>query len=708
MTNPNIEKRLLLLTGLLKNNKFSTEQIKLVKKAYEFAKLKHGDQVRKSGEPYIIHPLETAIFLAEWKMDIPTIITGLLHDVLEDTDCTKEDMEKKFGKNIVEMVETVTKVSKISEENRNKETYDKENSEYIIRVIMSISSNLRPIIVKVADRMHNMETINHLKKEKQIRIANETFSIYANIAGRLGLYQQKTRLLDLSFSILDPEKYESTKEMIDKLLKQNRETLNILSGDIKKILSDKKINFEIIERIKGIYSTYKKLEKGIDINNIHDIFAVRIITDGDEIKCYEILGLIHINFIFLPNTFKDYISSPKLNLYQSIHTTITYRKAMLEVQIRNRKMDTIANFGVAAHWLYKMNDDQNTSEITNELMFDIFNTSDKEIGKKLKNIKLTKIYDVLLLNNNKWYVVNEGSTVLDLAFRYKPESLVHLKAVYKEGVPVSFDYNPIKDDVLTFEYNMNKITANPGWEEFATFEDAKKIFRGLDFSLQETSKMVKELKDELKDSLESAKEIKRRLNFLNFDTLESYLEFYKNFNNKKDVYGFLSKTRKWKKHYLELLKSRQKSALISYNIKDKNLSTYKKAIITECCTKLPGMQIVGILNKGYLFVHKFDCDKIPIKVKKYILEWDDDKIREFSTNYPASFYVNLSSHKIKINPIIRFITSKGFELLNMQSSNMDGNKTIMFQVLTNKLSNLKWLINELQYKFEGIESIKIK
>ena len=229
MTNPNIEKRLLLLTGLLKNNKFSTEQIKLVKKAYEFAKLKHGDQVRKSGEPYIIHPLETAIFLAEWKMDIPTIITGLLHDVLEDTDCTKEDMEKKFGKNIVEMVETVTKVSKISEENRNKETYDKENSEYIIRVIMSISSNLRPIIVKVADRMHNMETINHLKKEKQIRIANETFSIYANIAGRLGLYQQKTRLLDLSFSILDPEKYESTKEMIDKLLKQNRETLNTVS-----------------------------------------------------------------------------------------------------------------------------------------------------------------------------------------------------------------------------------------------------------------------------------------------------------------------------------------------------------------------------------------------------------------------------------------------------------------------------------------------
>ncbi|MDE6893927.1 MAG: HD domain-containing protein, partial [Malacoplasma sp.] len=276
MTNPNIKKRLSKLIGILKNSNNSIDDIKLVKKAYEFAELKHGDQQRKSGEPYIIHPLETAIFLAEWKMDIPTIITGLLHDVLEDTDCTDQEMEKRFGKNILDMVQTVTKVSKISEENRSKERYDKENSEYIIRVIMSASSNLRPIIVKIADRMHNMETINHLKKEKQLRIANETFTIYANIAGRLGLYQQKTRLLDLSFSVLEPQKYELTKDLIDKSLKLNRESLNLVVNQINQILTERKYNFKLIERIKGIYSTYKKLEKGLDIKNIHDIFALRI------------------------------------------------------------------------------------------------------------------------------------------------------------------------------------------------------------------------------------------------------------------------------------------------------------------------------------------------------------------------------------------------------------------------------------------------
>ncbi|MDE7075590.1 MAG: RelA/SpoT family protein, partial [Malacoplasma sp.] len=660
MTNPNIKKRLSKLIGILKNSNNSIDDIKLVKKAYEFAELKHGDQQRKSGEPYIIHPLETAIFLAEWKMDIPTIITGLLHDVLEDTDCTDQEMEKRFGKNILDMVQTVTKVSKISEENRSKERYDKENSEYIIRVIMSASSNLRPIIVKIADRMHNMETINHLKKEKQLRIANETFTIYANIAGRLGLYQQKTRLLDLSFSVLEPQKYELTKDLIDKSLKLNRESLNLVVNQINQILTERKYNFKLIERIKGIYSTYKKLEKGLDIKNIHDIFALRIIIDSDEIKCYEVLGLIHINFTFLPSTFKDYISSPKLNLYQSLHTTVTYRKVMLEVQIRNTKMDIMANYGVAAHWMYKQSEDEGKSEVKNELMFDIFNLSDKEIGKKIKNIKITKIYDVLLLNNNKWYVVNEGSTVLDLAYRYKPELIMYLKNVYKEGVRVSLNYQPIKDDILTFEYG-TQVLANSNWEKFTTVDEAKKVFRLLDNNYEESSELVKELKNALGDNLESAKEIKKRLEYLNFKSLESYLNFYKNSQNKESIYGFLSKTKKWKKYYSVLLKGRQKSELIANNIKDKNIANYKKSIFTDCCTKLPGMQIIGILNKGILFIHRFDCERVSDKSKKYILEWDWEKINEFEKVYLATLVITINSQNFKTNPIVHFITSKGFE-----------------------------------------------
>ncbi|MCF0218004.1 MAG: bifunctional (p)ppGpp synthetase/guanosine-3',5'-bis(diphosphate) 3'-pyrophosphohydrolase [Malacoplasma sp.] len=707
MLKGNIKKRFLVLAGMLKSNGVSLSEIKLVKKAFQFADVKHSGQTRKSGEPYIIHPLETAIFLAEWKMDVPTIITGLLHDVLEDTDCSNELLEKKFGKNILEMVQIVSKVSKISGENRSKQIYDNDNSEYIIRVIMSISKNLRPIIVKIADRMHNMLTITHLKREKQLRIANETFSIFANIAGRLGLYQQKTQLLDLAFSVLEPEKYKNTKEAINKLLKQNRDSLNSISTQIREILNETKINYFFIERVKGVYSVYKKIEKGINIHDVNDIFAVRIVVDGDEVTCYQILGLIHINFTFMPNTFKDYISSPKLNLYQSLHTTITYRKVMLEIQIRNELMDKLANYGIAAHWIYKENFEDTDSELTNELMFDIFQATNKEISTRIKSIELTKIFDVLLLNNNKWYVVNEGSTVLDLAFRYNVDQILYLKKVFKEGVPVALNYNPIKDDILTFEYSQNEIQADASWEEFATFEDAKKIFRNLNKN-EKATKLIKELKNALHSNLESAKEIKRRLSFLNFNTLEEYLTFYKDYPNKDVIYKFLSKTKDWKKFYNQLLDSKQKYELTNYNIKNKNIFNFKKINFTNCCTKLPGMQIVGVLNKSILFIHKFDCERISEKAKKYVLEWDEEKLKEINRNYNATFFVNISSPNFKTNAIVQFITSKGFELVEMEVNCDKKNKTIMFQILTINFINLKKLVNELTYKFDVISTIKIK
>lgn len=707
MTNPNIEKRLLFLTSSLKAMNFSSEDIKLIKSAFNFANLKHGTQLRKSGEPYIIHPLETAIFLAEWKMDTPTIIAGLLHDVLEDTSCSKEEIEKKFGKVVADLVETVTKVSKISEENRAKQTYDEQNSQYIMKVLMSTSKDLRAIMVKIADRMHNMQTINHLKREKQLRIANETFNIYANIAGRLGLYSQKTKLLDLSFSIIEPEKYQELKSEIDKMLEENQDTLNLVKNKIQEILESHKINFKIQERIKGIYSTYKKIEKGILLKDIHDIFAIRIVGDYNELKCYEILGLIHINFTFLPQTFKDYISSPKLNLYQSLHTTITYKKLLLEVQIRNNNMDMVANFGVAAHWLYK---EESAQKLTNDLMYDIFNVNEMEVSKKIKNIQKTRIYDVLLMNNNKWYVITENSTVVDLAYRYNPEKIFYLKNVFKEGILVPLSYTPIKDDVITFEYS-DEIMASKEWQNFVTIEEAKKLFETLDSQFNKNSEVVKQIKDVLQDNLESAKEIKKRLRFLNFESLEDYLEFYTKDNLvKKDiVFGFLSKTKKWKKYYNELLSAKEKSNLVRYNLKNIVGVNYKRAIFTDCCSKIPKMHIVGTLIKNNLLIHKFDCDKIQSQSKKYVIEWDDEKLNEFNRTYYAKIVITYESLKLKINPIIHLITSKGIEIVGLDTTEYNKEeKTAIFELAVNDLTTLNKIISDLRFKFEDIKSIKIK
>lgn len=709
MTNPNIQKRLSFLTGILKASNFSSEDIKKVKKAYNFANLKHGTQLRKSGEPYIIHPLETAIFLAEWKMDTDTIVTGLLHDVLEDTECTKEEIQEKFGKDVGELVEAVSKVSKLSEQNRAKQTYDNENSQYIIKVIMSISKDLRAVMVKIADRMHNMQTINHLRREKQLRIANETFNIYANIAGRLGLYHQKTKLLDLCFSIMDNEKYTEIKGEIDKLLEVNKESLDLVRNQIEDILKSNNINFKIIERIKGIYSTYKKIEKGIRLKDIHDIFAIRIVGDYSELKCYEILGLIHINFTFLPQTFKDYISSPKLNLYQSLHTTITYRKILVEIQIRNDSMDMTANYGVAAHWLYKESDD--ASKVTNDLMYDIFDVKEMEVSKKIKSIQKTRIFDVLVMNNNKWYVVVENSTVLDLAYRFSPEKILYLKNVFREGVPIPLSYNPIKDDVITFDYG-DKIVATKEWVNYTTLEEAKKVFDNLDSKIANNNSTIQKLNSMLKDQLEQPREIKKRLKFLNFGTLENYLEFYTkhNFVDEEVVIGFLTKNKKWKKYYTQLSEVKQKSNLYRYNLKDISGVNYKRAILTECCSKVPGMKVVGILSKHNMLIHRFDCDKIQDNAKRYVIEWDMEKVKEFNRTYPVRLQITYVSIKMKINSMIHQITSKGLEIVGLKTTELPNKKEklVEFELNINDLTTLNRVVSELEFKFDEITSIKIK
>ncbi|MBD5446037.1 MAG: bifunctional (p)ppGpp synthetase/guanosine-3',5'-bis(diphosphate) 3'-pyrophosphohydrolase [Mycoplasma sp.] len=701
-----ITKRLLFLTGILKKMNYNQNDIKSVRKAYDFALRKHGNQLRKSGEPYIIHPIETSIYLAEWKMDIPTVITGLLHDVLEDTDCTEEEIEKRFGSHVLEMVKTVTKVSKISDDSRAKEVYDETNSEYIIKVIMSISKDLRPIMVKIADRMHNMTTISYLKKEKQIRIARETFNIYASIAGRLGLYQQKVTLLDLSFSVLEPNKYLETKEIINNIVLQSRNNFNYIKSHIEEILKKNKINCKILERTKGVYSTYKKIEKGMEPKDIHDIFAIRIIGDFSEIKCYEILGLIHLNFTFLPRTFKDYISSPKLNLYQSLHTTISYRKAFIEIQIRNNSMDNMANYGIAAHWIYKENEENDGKKITFELMHDIFDPKEIESLKRLKNIQQIKIYDVLLLNNNKWYVVTENSTVLDLAYRYNPEKILYLKNTFKEGAIVPLSYAPIKDDIITLNYS-DSIVAKPEWANFATIESLKNLLLDLQSNNEnDETKYITLLREKLGSNLVDAKEIKKRLGFLNFASISKYFEYFDNIKDidKNIVFGFLSKNKKWKKYYIQLVEIKEKFTLFSYNIKNIQGINYKKVKFPDCCSKVPGIQILGLLEKKILYVHNMNCTKVDKAKKMFILEWDNERIDEFPKFYYCSLSITYNTTLVKIIPIIHFITSKGIEMTYLLTSKINSHTKITdFKLKVNNYNVIKKLIDDLNFKFDQIE-----
>ena len=344
---------MITIEDVLKNLKFklTPDREKLIRKAFEFAKEAHVEQKRKSGEKYIQHSLHTALNLARIGMRSKTIASGLLHDVPEDTQMTIKDIENEFGKEIAFIVDGVTKLGKIKLRGTKEDLY----IENLRKMFLAMAQDIRVVIIKLADRLHNMETLEALPKEKQERIARETMEVFAPIANRLGIGDMKTRLEDLSFKFLDPEGYEKAKEIMENEYSQRKKIMNQVISNLKEKL--KKENIEVINtygRTKSLFRFYQKF-KGheMDVSKIYDLIGIRIVVP-DIADCYETLGVVHKYYQPLIGRIKDYISLPKPNGYQSIHTTIfgPQEKFFLEIQIRTQKMDNEAEFGIAAHWIY--------------------------------------------------------------------------------------------------------------------------------------------------------------------------------------------------------------------------------------------------------------------------------------------------------------------------------------------------------------------
>ncbi|MCS7307049.1 MAG: RelA/SpoT family protein, partial [Aquificaceae bacterium] len=327
-----------------------SEEDELVKKAIDFVQEKHFGQFRKSGEPYVVHPLEVALYLSELGMDKTTVIAGLLHDVLEDTNTTYEELKENFGKEVADIVEGVTKLGKIHF--KDLQTQKAENYR---KLILAFSKDLRVIFVKLADRWHNMKTLQCFSREKQVRIAKETLEIYVPIANRLGLWKIKTELEDLCFMHLYPKEYEEVKRFVGRSRKDLEDYLKrLFIPKLKEELKGAGIEAQVSYRPKHLYSVWQKmLRKGIKLEEVHDLLGVRVIVNTVQ-DCYLVLGIVHSIFKPVPGKFDDYISLPKPNLYQSLHTTVIGPKGrMVEVQIRTWEMHERAEKGIAAHWAYK-------------------------------------------------------------------------------------------------------------------------------------------------------------------------------------------------------------------------------------------------------------------------------------------------------------------------------------------------------------------
>ncbi|MFQ6069558.1 MAG: RelA/SpoT family protein [Candidatus Aminicenantales bacterium] len=409
------------------SSSYSENDITLLQKAYVFAARAHRGQVRRSGEPYLSHPLEVSNMLADMKLDATTIAAGLLHDVLEDTDTTAPDIQEAFGPEITHLVDGVTKISRIEESSP-----EVRQAESIRKIILAMTDDLRIIFIKLADRIHNLKTLRFLSEDKQKQIARETLEIYAPIANRLGMGRIKAELEDFSFRYVSPEDYFRIISLVEPERKKAERELREMKKSLEQIMKENQIPAEIYYRIKRPYSIYNKMKKrNVDFDQVYDFKALRIITDTVR-NCYATLGILHQRWTHLPHRFRDFIAMPKQNLYQALHTTIiTEKKQTFEIQIRTKDMHNLAVNGIAAHWKYKDTDSQHIMKEDRRLqwlreMVELYQEQ-KSPREFLKNLKTDLIPEDVYVFTPKGKVITLplGSSALDFAFKIHTEIGYH-------------------------------------------------------------------------------------------------------------------------------------------------------------------------------------------------------------------------------------------------------------------------------------------
>lgn len=608
------------------------EELDKIYQAYLFASEKHKNQVRKSGDPYIVHLLGVARILSELNTGPTTIIAGLLHDTIEDTDTTEEEITEKFGKEVCYLVQGVTKVTRLSD--YHNVDFEAESHR---KIFIAMAKDIRVIIIKLADRLHNMRTLQFQPPEKQKKIAKETRDVYAPIAHRLGLSQVKTELEDLSLFYLEREKFEEIENLLSRQSTNMKNAIDVLKNKIVEILTPTNILFEITSRVKSIYSLYKKMYvKGKAFDDIYDIMALRIITET-EMNCYELLGYIHANFKPIPGRFKDYIAMPKPNMYQSLHTTIvTGDGHTFEIQIRTKKMDEIAEEGVAAHWRYKENKkyDAKTEQQEIEEQLHWFRdfvsvTNEIQDGNAKEYVEALQhdIFDAnvyVFTPKGKVVTLPNGSTPIDFAYKIHTDvgnTLAGAK-VNNQMVPISRVLQT--GDVVEIITNKNA-TPNSEWLNMATSSIAKSHIRK--FLMKQNSDFIRQdnIQKGRNSLVVSFRERKIKANIDKIMTKKLFEHF--NVENADELYLLLnSKTimplniieylglERSQEETLDDLKNNVNKRNVNRNIQDAvTLENGDRSLISlaSCCTPIPGDDIIGYITKGNgIKVHRVSCPNV--------------------------------------------------------------------------------------------------
>ena len=621
-----------IVNKMKKNNKKS--DIKLIMKAYNYAKENHGDQLRKSGEPYIIHPIQVAYTLAELELDDATICAALLHDVVEDTEVTHQDLINEFGIEIAEMVDGVTKLSKL-----NYESVEEAQVENYRKMFLAMGKDIRVIMIKLSDRLHNMRTLKYLSRDRQIANAKETMDLYAPLANRLGIYSLKWELEDLSFKYLYPEEYREIVEGIDRKREERLQFIDKIEEQIKQELKKQKIEAEITGRAKHLYSIYRKMKRdNITLDQIYDLFALRIIVNSVK-DCYAALGVVHELYNPMPGRFKDYIAVPKPNMYQSLHTTLIGEKGTpFEVQIRTWDMHRIAEYGIAAHWAYKeasfAKGKKANVQVTEDKLAWLRETlewqKDMQDPQEFLNTLKTELFEdevYVFTPKGDIKVLPSGSTPIDYAYSIHAEIGHHMT-----GCKINSKMMPIitklkNGDIIEIITSENSKGPSRDWLKFIQSSTAKNKINAW-FKKNQREENIEKGKDLIE------KEIKRI--GMNHDELfkqefiQGALNRYK-FNSIEDMYasvGFGAITSgkviaRILEEYRKVHKEENVEQKLEELSKEKNTAKPSKSGVvvkgidnclvklSKCCNPVPGDDIVGYITRGRgVSIHRADCKNL--------------------------------------------------------------------------------------------------
>lgn len=698
------------------------ENIELIQKAYDFAYEHHKGQFRKSGEPYVIHVIQVANTLALMHCGPKTIAAGLLHDTVEDCQgVTTDTITELFGQEIATLVDAVTKIGAIKF--KDEEEYLASNHR---KLFIAMAKDIRVILIKLADRLHNMRTLQYMRPEKQKKIARETLSVYAPIAHRLGISEIKNELEDLSFKYLDYKKYEEIKDLVKQRESDRNEQVHEMISDIELIMQEYNIQYRIFGRSKHFYSIYKKMvTKNKRFEEILDLLAIRIVTDS-VVHCYEILGYIHAKYRPIPGRFKDYIAMPKANMYQSLHTTIVEPEHgnIFEIQIRTEEMDAIAERGVAAHWKYKENrnytPEYEQKEIEDKLSwfrdFSMMTDEESEDPLEYMNVLQKDIFEAnvyCLTPRGKVIALPSGSCPIDFAYRIHTEVGNKTVGAKVNGAIVPLN-TPLKTgDVVDILTNNNSVGPSADWIKIVKSGHARNKIRTF---LQKQEQQSRKESIKLGQSMleDEFKRLKLDPKSMDQKRLESILTSL-SFKSVDDLYvGIAMKRVSLQSIVDRLVKNRSnmledQEIMKIYNKQPAHVTKHSSCgvivpgvdtiavSLANCCRPIPGDSIIGYISKGQgVKVHRADCPNIVNEKKRLIpVQWEEGLDEK---QYEVNLIIHSDDRNYLLSDIVTTLQQCNVYLKHVDSAVDDGNleATTKLTVSVKNAAHLQNLISNLK------------